>query len=146
MHRVYPAEPLVGVGAVVFKEDCTLLIKRGKPPLFGTWSLPGGRLKPDENLKEAAAREVKEECSIDIEVLDLIKLFEFIQRDEQGKIKYHYIVFDFMALYKGGTLKNSSDALDARWVHLGDLCDLELTKDVVEAIEEGARGIPWRKV
>ena len=134
--RKYPEEPLVGVGACVFKDDEVLLVKRGKPPLARTWSLPGGGVKPSENLKDAVIREVKEECGIDIEVIDLIKEFEYIEREDDGRVKYHYIVFDFKALYKGGTLFSSSDALDARWVPLDKLPDFGITIAVKEIIRE----------
>lgn len=136
--RAYPEKPLIGVGAAVFRDDSALLIKRGNPPLSGTWSLPGGRVKPSESLKDAAAREVKEECGIDIDVLDLIKLFEYIEKDPDGRVKYHYIVFDFNAVYTEGTLKQSSDALEARWVHIDDLCRYCLTDAVVDVIKNGA--------
>jgi ADP-ribose pyrophosphatase YjhB (NUDIX family) len=80
--RVYPKKPLVGVGATVFRNDQVLLIRRGNPPLYGDWSLPGGRVKKGEDLKKALRREIREECSIDIEVGDLITEFEYIERDE----------------------------------------------------------------
>jgi 8-oxo-dGTP diphosphatase len=134
--RIFPMEPLVGVGAVVLKDDTVLLIKRGKPPLADTWSLPGGGVKPTETLPDAVTREVREECGIDVEVVDLIKEFEYIENANDGKVKYHYIVFDFKALYRGGSLASSSDALDARWVHLNRLSEYELTSDVREIIRE----------
>ncbi len=136
--RVYPGKPLIGVGAAVFRDDSALLIKRGNSPLYGTWSLPGGRVKPFESLKDAAVREVKEECGIDIDVLDLIKLFEYIERGPDGRVKYHYIVFDFNAVYAEGMLKQSSDALEARWVHIDELCRYGLTDAVVDVIKKGA--------
>ena len=136
MKRKYPEEPLIGVGACVFKDEEVLLVKRGKPPLAGTWSLPGGGVKPSENLKDAVIREVKEECGIDIEVTDLIKEFEYIEREDDGRVRYHYIVFDFKALYKGGSLFSSSDALDARWVPLDKLPDYGITIAVKEIIRE----------
>jgi 8-oxo-dGTP diphosphatase len=140
--RTYPKEPLIGVGAVVFKEESVLLIKRGKPPLAETWSLPGGGVKPSETLVDAVVREVREECGIDIEVVDLIKEFEYIENESDGRVKYHYIVFDFKALYKGGSLASSSDALDARCVHIHRLSDYELTAAVKEIICEAAHTLP----
>jgi len=137
--RSYPKEPLLGVGAAVFKDDSVLLIKRGNPPLSGTWSLPGGGVKPFENLKDAVIREVKEECGIDIEVIDLIKEFEYIEREDDGRVKYHYIVFDFKALYKSGDLIYSSDALDARWVHVNKLSGYELSRAVIDVIQEAVK-------
>jgi len=138
--REYPAIPLVGAGALVFKENEVLLIKRGKPPLRGTWSLPGGRCRENENLKEAAGREVKEECGIDVAVTDLLKLFEYIEHDDEGGVKYHYVVFDFKASYTGGTLEHSSDASDARWIPLRELDRYELS-DAVREVVRAARTV-----
>ncbi len=135
--RDYPEEPLVGVGALVFKEGSILLVKRGNPPLAGTWSFPGGITNPFESLRDAVIREVREECNIDIEVGDLIKIFEYIERDKEERVKYHYIVFDFKALYKGGTLSHSSDALETKWVKLDELSKYKLTEAVKEVIKEG---------
>ena len=132
--REYPSIPLVGVGALVLKEDEVLLIKRGKPPLQGSWSLPGGRCREEENLKEAAKREVKEECGVDVDVTDLLKLFEYIEHDDKGGVKYHYVVFDFKAYYKRGRLEHSSDASDARWIPLLQLGRYELSDAVREVI------------
>jgi ADP-ribose pyrophosphatase YjhB (NUDIX family) len=135
--RDYPASPLVGVGAVVYRGDEVLLIRRGNPPLYGSWSLPGGRVKEHEDLRTALIREVREECSIDIEVGDLITEFEYIERDGNHGVKYHYIVFDFKAQYAGGKLSRASDALEARWVPLDELKEFDLTNKVREVIEHG---------
>lgn len=135
--RVYPAKPLVGVGATVFRNDQVLLIRRGNPPLYGDWSLPGGRVKEGEDLKKAIRREVREECSIDIKVGDLITEFEYIERDEEERVKYHYVVFDFKALYASGKLVRASDALEVRWVPLEQLKEFDLTDKVREVIEKG---------
>jgi 8-oxo-dGTP diphosphatase len=134
--RVYPEQPLVGVGALVLKQDSVLLVRRGNPPLEGTWSLPGGRCREDERLRDALIREVHEECRIDIEVVDFLKLFEYIERDDRKRVKYHYIVFDFKALYKSGTLQHSSDASDARWVRIDELDKYELTDAVRGLVKE----------
>jgi 8-oxo-dGTP diphosphatase len=135
--RVYPKKPLVGVGATVFRNDQVLLIRRGNPPLYGDWSLPGGRVKEGEDLKKALRREIREECSIDIEVGDLITEFEYIERDEEERVKYHYVVFDFTAQYVSGKLIRASDALEVRWVPLERLKEFDLTDKVREVIEKG---------
>jgi len=137
--RTYPTAPLVGVGALVFKDDTVLLIRRGKPPLEGAWSLPGGRCRDNESLPDAVKREVGEECGIEIGVQDLLKLFEYIEQDENERVKYHYVVFDFRAGYIGGTLGHSSDASDARWVPCRDLEEYELSDAVWEVVQEAAR-------
>ncbi len=135
--RTYPENPLIGVGAAVFSDRSVLLIKRGNPPLYGSWSLPGGRAKSDENLKEAVKREVEEECGIKIDVVDLVKLFEYIEKGDEGKVKFHYIVFDFNAVYKSGTLTHTSDALDSQWVDLDELHRYKLTDAVIDVIKKG---------
>jgi ADP-ribose pyrophosphatase YjhB (NUDIX family) len=134
--RTYPTEPLIGVGAAVFRSGDVLLIRRGKPPLYGAWSLPGGRVREGEDLKEALRREVKEECSIEIEVGDLVTELSYIERDEQEKVKYHYVVFDFAAQYLSGKLARASDALEARWVPIERLSEYELTDKVREVIRD----------
>ena len=136
-HRTYPKNPLIGVGAAVFRGGSVLLIKRGNPPLYGSWSLPGGRAKPDENLEQAVKREVEEECGIKIDVVDLVKLFEYIEKGNNGKVKFHYIVFDFNAIYRSGTLTHSSDALDSQWVDLDELNRYGLTDAVIDVIKKG---------
>ena len=139
--RTYPDAPIVGVGAVVIRDGSVLLIKRGKPPLSENWSLPGGRVNEGESLRAAAAREVKEECDIDVEVFDLIKIYEYIERDLDGKVKFHYLVFDFRAEYRDGSLAALTDALDARWVEQGDLDRYNLTDAAREIVEEGFRTV-----
>jgi 8-oxo-dGTP diphosphatase len=136
--RRYPSNPLVGAGAAVYRGDQVLLIRRGNPPLYGSWSFPGGRVRAHETLPHALRREVREECSVDIEVQDLITEFEYIERDQGGGVKYHYIVFDFRARYLRGELERASDALEARWVHLERLHEYELSDKVREIIEAGA--------
>lgn len=136
---MYPKKPLVGVGATVFRNDQVLLIRRGNPPLYGDWSLPGGRVKEGEDLKKALRREIREECSIDIEVGDLITEFEYIERDRRDRVKYHYVVFDFKAQYVRGKLVRASDALEVRWVPLEQLKEFEVTDKVREVIQEGAK-------
>jgi ADP-ribose pyrophosphatase YjhB (NUDIX family) len=136
--RDYPAAPLVGVGAVVYRDDQVLLIRRGNPPLYGSWSFPGGRVKDHEDLPGALRREVREECGIEIEVGDLITEFEYIERDEGGGVKYHYIVFDFEARYESGETARGTDALEAAWIPLSRIHEYELTDKVREIIELGS--------
>jgi len=124
---------------VVFKDDSVLLVKRGNQPLAGTWSLPGGAVHRSETLVDAVVREVKEECGIDIDVIDLIREFEYIEPAINGKVEYHYLVFDFKAVYRSGELCSSSDAIDARWIRIGELSLYELTDSVTTIIGEAAK-------
>jgi 8-oxo-dGTP diphosphatase len=135
--RTYPSSPLVGVGAAVYRDGRVLLVRRGNPPLSHQWSLPGGLVDSGENLRDAVRREVREECGIDVEVGDLITIFEYIERDDGGVARYHYIVFDFQAVYRRGDLVTGSDAADTAWVELESLASYEVTDDVRRVISRG---------
>jgi ADP-ribose pyrophosphatase YjhB (NUDIX family) len=129
---------LVGVGAAVFRDGEVLLVKRGNPPLSDQWSLPGGLVAPGESLKEAVRREVREECAVEIEVGDLVTLFEYIERDDEGAARYHYIVFDFQAVYREGELATGSDATDSVWADVDSLDAFGVTEDVRRVVSRGA--------
>ena len=119
--RLYPAHPLVGVGAVVWDGSRVLLVLRGKPPAQGRWSLPGGLVEIGETAEEAVRREVSEECGIEVSVGPVLGLFEPIHRDTDGRVRYHYLVVDFLARYRSGELRAGDDAADLCWVAPTDL-------------------------
>lgn len=119
--REYPTRPIPGVGVVVRKGDAALVIQRGNPPRRGGWSIPGGAVELGETLRAAAAREVREECGIEIALGDVIDTWEIIQRDDAGRVQYHYVLVDFVADYASGDLRAASDVLDARWLSLSEL-------------------------
>jgi 8-oxo-dGTP diphosphatase len=121
--RAYPSQPVAGVGAVVLMPDRqVVLIRRGHAPLSGTWSLPGGVLELGESLRDAVVREVHEETGLAVEAGPLIDLFEHIARDDNGRVRYHYVIADYLCHHRGGTLCAGSDALEAT---VADLHDLE---------------------
>lgn len=133
--REYPLRPICGVGAVVCRGDEVLLIQRGNPPRRGDWSLPGGAVELGETLREAVTREVGEECGIEITITELLDTFEFFQRDNDGRVQYHYIILDFAAEYVSGEVHAASDVLDARWVTTHDLNELPLPAKTREVID-----------
>jgi 8-oxo-dGTP diphosphatase len=137
--REYPSRPICGVGAVVRRDDAVLLILRGNPPRRGDWSLPGGAVELGETLREAAQREVREECGIEITVTELLDTFEFFQRDDVGCLQYHYVIIDFAAEYVSGEVHAASDVLDARWVAVRDLDSLPLPAKTREVIQKTVR-------
>ncbi|MBB53255.1 MAG: phosphohydrolase [Magnetovibrio sp.] len=115
MDRRYPARPIVGVGTVVMDSDMVLMIKRGKPPRQGSWSLPGGAQELGETIREAARREVREETGLQIEIFGLIDVVDSVRSDADDKIEYHYTLIDLAGYSVGGTLMAGGDAQDCRW-------------------------------
>jgi 8-oxo-dGTP diphosphatase len=120
-NRSYPARPIPGVGVIAFKEDAVLLVQRGKEPRRGEWSIPGGAVEIGESLRAAAVREFAEECGGEIELREIVDAVDIITRDDAGRVKYHYVVVDFWAKWRGGTLAAASDVMAARWVKPLDL-------------------------
>ena len=133
--RLYPSRPLVGVGAVVWDGARVLLERRGQPPAQGSWAIPGGLVELGETAAAAVRREVLEECGIDIDVDAMLGLFEPIQCDTEGRIRYHYTIIDFLAFYRGGELRAGDDAADVRWVAPADLPAYGLSAATQEMIE-----------
>jgi ADP-ribose pyrophosphatase YjhB (NUDIX family) len=136
--RRFPARPFVGVGALIFSDnqvgDQILLVERGKPPLVGYWSLPGGVVEAGERLEDALAREVAEETSLEVEVGDIATVFERIMPAEDGRCEYHYILIDFYCTVLGGTLSAGDDSKQAEWRDLDDLDSILLTEGTREVI------------
>lgn len=133
--RIYPSRPLVGVGAVVWDGSRVLLERRGQPPAQGTWSLPGGLIDLGETAEAAVRREVREECGIEVTVGPVLGLFEPIQRDPDGRIRYHYVVIDFLAFYRSGEIRVGDDAADLRWVKPEELGNYRLHPAIAAMIE-----------
>jgi 8-oxo-dGTP diphosphatase len=121
MAREYPAHPVVGVGAVVVRDGKALIIKRAHEPRKGEWSLPGGLLELGESLQDAARREIKEETSLDVEVGPVIETFDRVHRDDQGRIRYHFVIVDFVCWPNQGEAMPGSDADGVAWVTPDDI-------------------------
>ena len=139
--RLYPRRPMVGVGAVVWRDGAVLLERRGQPPAQGSWALPGGLVDVGETLEEAVRREVREECGIEVVVGPLLGAFEPIQRDEDGRIRYHYVVIDYLVTYSGGDLVVGDDAAELCWVSVDDLDAYPLmpaTRAMIERARQAA--------
>lgn len=134
--RRYPAAPLVGVAAVVFDEEGrALLVKRGHPPREGAWGLPGGLLDLGERLVDGVRREVREECGVEIQVRDLVAAFEPIQRDETGRVEYHYVVLDYWATLVSGEAVAQDDAAAVAWAGPGEWAEYDLAADTLAVVE-----------
>ena len=139
MEREFPPAPLVGVGAVIVSHGRVLLIRRGQNPMKGHWTLPGGALEVGESLAEGLAREVREETGLQVEVLELVELLDRIHR-EHGRVRYHYVIADYLCRVTGGSLLAGSDADAARWVERAEWNShsaLLLDPITVRVIEKG---------
>jgi 8-oxo-dGTP diphosphatase len=136
MKRDYPEAPLVGVGIICFKGSNVLLIKRGKPPRAGSWSLPGGRQKLGETVRECALRELVQETGVEAEIGALVDVVDSITRDAEGALQYHYTLVDFRADWIAGEPRAGGDAADARWFTRSELVELELWAETRRVIEQ----------
>ncbi len=113
---VYPDSPIPAVAVVVKRDDEFLMIKRGKEPRKGTWTVPGGSIELGETLKEAAEREVMEESRLKVKALRAFTAIDAIYRDTEGKLEFHYVIIYMEAEYLGGEPAAGDDATEVRWV------------------------------
>jgi 8-oxo-dGTP diphosphatase len=140
--REYPSAPVAAVGAVVVYQGRALLVRRGSAPAKGMWVIPGGGVELGERVEDAVSREVQEECGIAIAVGPLACVVDRLDRDEHGRVRFHYVIIDYFARYQSGELKAGSDAAEARWVALADLPDYGLSLESLRLLREAA-GLTW---
>jgi ADP-ribose pyrophosphatase YjhB (NUDIX family) len=140
MRREYPLQPLVGVGAIVVEDGRVLLIKRGKAPLLGEWSIPGGMLELGETLRRGAEREAREETGLVVRATELLGVFERVVPDKDGdgeRTLYHYVLIDFLCERISGSVCAGCDAADARWFTAAELEGLKLPEDTRDVLRLG---------
>jgi ADP-ribose pyrophosphatase YjhB (NUDIX family) len=134
VRREYPESPIVGVGCVIFDGASVLLGKRGQEPAKGTWSLPGGAVELGEKVVDALKREIREEIGIEIEVGGLVRVLDRVLRDEEERIRYHYVIVDYWGWKVSGEPKPGSDTSDICFVPLEEIQKKDIHKDVLETI------------
>ena len=138
MSREYPDRPMVGVGAVIWRGRQVLLIRRGKPPRVGQWSLPGGAQQLGETLREAITREVREETGLELAEPRLLTTVDLVERDPDGRVRYHYTLVDFTAEAPDGEPVAGDDAAAVAWFEADQLAGLGLWSETLRIIDEAA--------
>jgi 8-oxo-dGTP diphosphatase len=144
MRREYPQGPVVGVGAVILEGDQVVLVRRGRPPSYGEWSIPGGAVELGETLAEALKREVAEEVGLEVEVVELVAVLDRIFLDEGDRIRFHYVLMDFLCRNRGGTLRAGSDVLACSRASLDSLERFSLNPDTREVIDRAHQSLAGR--
>ena len=134
MAAEYPASARVAVGALVLHEGRVLLVERDQPPAEGTWALPGGSVELGESLVEAAEREVLEETGVVVRAGAVVHVFDAVVRDDDGRVRFHYVIVDLDCEYVSGTVRAGAEARDARFVSPQELAGLRSNRDTVELL------------
>jgi ADP-ribose pyrophosphatase YjhB (NUDIX family) len=133
------------VGAVILRRDRVLLVRRGREPLKGMWSLPGGVLGAGERLQDGIRREVREETGLEVQPIGVFEVFERLSRDRRGRLEYHYVLIDYLCRVTGGELRPADDASSAAWVRRTELARYPITDGALavirRAFRKGKRGI-----
>lgn len=135
-NHAYPAQPRVAVGAVVFKDDRVLLVRRGQPPSEGLWAIPGGAVELGETLQQAAEREVWEETGVRVVAGKPVYVFDVIKHDERNRVRYHYVIADLSARYLRGEPSARDDAADARWIAAEELDTLPVNATTLQLLRD----------
>jgi len=135
--RIYPAQPIIGVGAVVIAQGRIVLVKRAHDPLKGEWNLPGGGVELGETLQEACSREVLEETGLEVRVGSVIEVFDRITRDTSGQVEYHFVLVDYLCRVVGGTMRAGSDASEIALADPFDLDAYALNEKARQVIDRG---------
>lgn len=137
--RAYPDRPLVGIGVAVLRPDAVLLVRRGRAPALGQWSLPGGAQRLGETTEAAARRELVEETGLAVGALHLAACVDSIHRDDAGRIEFHYTIVDFAAAWQAGEPTAGDDVTDARFFAFAAVDGLGLWSEAVRVIAVARR-------
>lgn len=136
--RTYPNRPFIGVGVVVWTDERVLLVRRGKPPRRGEWSIPGGAQHVGETIIEAAVREVREETGLEVAITGLLDVIDFIDRDEGAVVRYHYTLVDMVADAVAGSARPGDDVAEVAWVSPDELDRYKLWSETARIIRLAA--------
>jgi len=139
MKRDYPDRPIVGVGTVIIENGRALVVRRGTEPLKGEWSIPGGVVELGETLRQAAAREAKEETGLEVEPDEVLEVVDRIMRDSEYKVQYHYVLVDFLCRRVSGEARPGADASELRWITARELESFPIADPAAAVIRKGLK-------
>ena len=137
MKRIYPEQPIVGIGAIIVHGDRVLLVRRATEPLQGEWSVPGGMLELGERLQDGVRREVLEETGLVVEPGEVLDVFDSIFTDGQGRTQYHYVLIDYLCKLISGGATAGTDVSDVRWVSESELAVMRLKDSIEQVLRKG---------
>ena len=137
MAREYPPGPVVGVGGVVTRDGRALIIRRGHEPRKGEWSLPGGLVELGERLIDAVRREIAEETGLDVEVGPMVETFDRVHRDPEGRVRFHFVIVDYLCVAPGGEPVAGSDAEAVAWATSEELDAYGVNPHAAAVIRKG---------
>jgi mutator protein MutT len=144
MAREYPGGPVVGVGGVVVDDGRALLIRRAHEPRKGEWSLPGGLVELGERLTDAVRREIAEETGLDVQVGPIIETFDRVHHDPDGRVRFHFVIVDYLCAAAGGEAVAGSDAEAVAWVTIDELDRYGVNAHAADVIRKGLAMLPLR--
>jgi len=132
----------VAIGAVVVHDGRVLLVERGKSPSKGAWAVPGGSVELGETLAQAVEREVLEETGVTVRAGRVVHAFDAVVRDEQGRVRFHYVIVDLEARYVHGNPVAAGDASDARWFSIDELAGVRVHPVTMEVLQRALEAAP----
>ena len=139
--RTYPTRPYLAVSAAIFRDGRVLIVRRGRPPAHGLYTLPGGGVELGETLQEAIIREVREETGLAIAPLGLVGFREAIARDAAGRVERHFVILPFAAHWVGGEIALNEELAEADWRKPDALAELKTTEGLAEIVAAAAARI-----
>lgn len=132
--RLYPDRPFLAVSAAIIRNGRVLIVRRGRAPARGLFTLPGGVVEAGETLFEAAMREVKEETTLEIEPVALAGHREVIGRDGDGRVERHFVILSFAARWISGEPVLNDELSEAHWLAPHELAGLETTEGLAQIV------------
>jgi ADP-ribose pyrophosphatase YjhB (NUDIX family) len=136
--RTYPTRPYLAVSAAIFRGGKVLIVRRGRAPAKGLYTLPGGAVELGETLEQAVIREIREETALEIEPIELVGFRQAIVRDASGRVERHFVILPFAARYVAGEIVLNEELAEARWLEPDALSALTTTEGLAQIISAAA--------